>query len=211
MVLQTCLPIECNTHEQFIRFAATTSLEEDSSIISGHQLDPRSAYLNRAFDPFSYSLPIRAAPRRSAALTGSPSAAAADHARSASARAGERRGVMQTWDSRGTSAAFDDVRAPAAAIATAAADSAGGPVDAAFLPPAGRYYDAPFYAPLIADDGDWDGGDGVVATAGAERKLERLGVNTGEADAPPPARPPAPAAVPATAAGPPPAAASRRR
>ncbi len=211
-MLQTCLPTsECDTHKRypFARFA-TTSLEEDSSIIPGHELDPRSSYLNHAFDPLSYSLPIHSAAHRRAVLIGSSAAAAADSVPAASPRAGERRGVMQTWDSRGTSAAFDDVRAPAAAVATAAADSAGGPVDAAFLPPAGRYYDAPFYAPLIADGGDWDGGGAAVAEV-AERKLERLGVNTGEADSPPPARPPGPAVAPARGTVPPTAAASSRR
>jgi hypothetical protein len=211
-MLRTCLPnSERTTHGQFARSAATTSLEEDSSIVSGHEFDPQSAYLNRAVDPFSYSLPIRAAPRRRAVLTGSPAAAAAANSPAASPQAGAPRGVMRTWDSRGTSDTFDDVRAPAAAVATAAADSAGGPVDAAFLPPPGRHYDAPFYAPLIADGGDWDGGVKAAGSAAAERKLERLGVNTGEADAPPAARPPAPAAAPAAGAGAPPAAVFRRR
>jgi hypothetical protein len=198
-------------------------LEEDNRVIPGHKLDPRSSFLDRAFDPLSYSLPIRAAPRHRVVLTGQPAAAGngGGGGGAASPSAGGQRGVMRTWDSRGTSAAFDDVRAPAAAVVSSITDSAGRAADAAFLPPAGRYYTPPFYGPLISDGGDWEGGSDAVGETAAGvgegdglRKLERLGVNTGEGDAPPPARPPAPSAAPvspAVASGTPAAAASRRR
>ena len=40
------------------------TLLTDDGVIPGHLLDPHSSYISSSNDPFSYSLPIRAAPRR---------------------------------------------------------------------------------------------------------------------------------------------------
>jgi hypothetical protein len=157
--------LELNSLLSTPRRHMTGVMLEEESVIPGHAIDPRSSFIARLDDPVSYSLPMRAAPRRRFAPTHRPAGNSSLFLGGAGGAAQpEGRGVMRTGE---------DVRASAAAAAAGpGADTAGDPLAAALLPPAGRYSGRPFYAPLLGD-AEADYPDAPSRRAGGLRRRRR--------------------------------------
>jgi hypothetical protein len=157
--------LEVNSLLSTPRRHKTGAMLEEENVIPGHAVGPRSSFIARSDDPVSNSLPMRAVPRHRFVLTRRPAGNSSLFLGGAGGAARpEGRGVIRTGE---------DVRAAAAAAAAGpGAVTAGDPLAAALLPPAGRYHGRPFYAPRLGD-AEADYPDAPSRRAGGLRRRRR--------------------------------------